>query len=121
MTSENSGCDAPPPAPVVRESIHREVTSLLELALTGDLTKDRTATERRAVRSLGALVRLQEHHAVDGRGRCSICRAAPHLWWPWPRRIVCTVHSVLASFVYQPDRCPQPVTAESVEPAECAS
>jgi hypothetical protein len=81
----------------------RELAELLELVLAGDLVADRAAAER-LVCSLGALVRLQQCHRVDEHGRCSTCRSAPRAWWPWPKRITCTVHSALSFYLRQPER-----------------
>jgi hypothetical protein len=82
----------------------RELTELLEQVLTGDLVADRAAAER-LVRSLGALVWLQQRHRVDEHGRCLMCWPLPRTWWwPWPKRTTCTVYSALSCYSGQPDR-----------------
>lgn len=56
------------------------------------------------MRCLGALLRLQQRHRVDERGRCAICRVARRSWWRlWRRRSTCTVHSALSFYLRQPD------------------
>lgn len=87
----------------LHEAYGRELAELLELVLAGDLVADRAVAER-LVRSLGALVRLQQCHGVDEHGRCSTtCRSVPRMWWPWPKRITCTVHSALSFYLRQPE------------------
>jgi hypothetical protein len=98
----------------------RELTELLEQVLAGDLVADRAAGER-LVRSLGALVRLQERHRVDEHGRCSTCRSAPRAWWPWPKRVPCTVHSALSFYLRQPDWAVLPVITNNAPTARGAS
>ena len=73
----------------LHEAYGRELTELLEQVLAGDLVTDRAASER-LVRSLGALVWLQERHRVDKHRRCSTCRSVPHAWWPLAQ--TCPVH-----------------------------
>jgi len=86
------------------EEYERELAGLLEQVLAGDLVEDWAALERLVVRVVGAQLRLQELHRVDERGRCSFCwRASRQWWWPWPRRITCTVSSALGFFLRQPD------------------
>jgi hypothetical protein len=82
----------------------RELAELLEHVLAGDLGTDCAAVERLVVRFLGALVWLQQHHRVDQRGRCSICRSPRRAWWPWPKRTTCTVYTALRFHLRQPDR-----------------
>ncbi|MGI9004084.1 MAG: hypothetical protein ACR2GH_20955 [Pseudonocardia sp.] len=91
------------PSPTTAYQVYGcELAELLEQVLAGDLVSDWAAVERQTVRSVGALVRLQQHHRVDARGRCSICRATPRAWWPWPKRIPCTVHTALSFHLRQP-------------------
>jgi hypothetical protein len=82
----------------------RELATLLERVLAGELVTDRVVVERRVVRALGALVRLQQRHTVDEQGRCSICRTAPRGWRRWPQRATCTVNSALSFYLSQPER-----------------
>lgn len=83
----------------------RELAELLDAVLAGDLVSDRAAVERQVVRSVGALVQLQQRHRVDERGRCSTCRSVPRKWWrPWLKRTTCTVYSALNFYLRQPDR-----------------
>jgi hypothetical protein len=57
------------------------------------------------VRSLGALVRLQQQlHRVDERGRCSICRTIPRGWRRWPKHTTCIVDNALSFYLHQPER-----------------
>jgi hypothetical protein len=88
----------------LHELYGRELAELLDAVLAGDLVTDWASVERRVVRALGALVWLQRCHRVDRRGRCLICRAAPRWWWPWPKRVPCTVHSALSFHLRQPER-----------------
>jgi len=75
----------------------RELPELLDAVLASNpVTDSAVAVERRVVRSLGALVWLQQNHRGDERGRCSICRTTPRTWWrPWLRRSPCTVQTAL--------------------------
>jgi hypothetical protein len=82
----------------------RELAELLNTVLAGDLVSDWAAVERQVVRSLGALVRLQQLHRVDERGRCSICRTIPRGWRRWPKRTTCTVDNALSFYLHQPER-----------------
>lgn len=82
----------------------RELAELLDAVLAGDLVTDWASVERRVVRALGALLRLQQCHRVDARGRCPICRATPRWWWPRPKRTTCTVYSALRFNLRQPER-----------------
>lgn len=102
------------PAPLALHAAYgQELAELLEQVLAGDLVKDRPAGER-LVRSLGALVLLQERHGVDEGARCLFCRAARRGWrWLWPKRTTCTVHSALGFFLRQPEWVVLSVIADS--------
>jgi hypothetical protein len=78
----------------------RELTGLLDEMLASDLVMERAAAER-LVRSLGALVWLQQRDRLDEHGRCLLPRT---WWWSWPKRTTCTVHSALGFYLGQPDR-----------------
>ncbi|MGH3973287.1 MAG: hypothetical protein ACRDS9_08175 [Pseudonocardiaceae bacterium] len=72
----------------------RELAGLLEEIRAGEvptLVVDQMTAERWLVRLAGALMRLQERHQVDERGRCSVCRPIPGKWWRRPpTRTTCT-------------------------------
>ena len=89
-----------PDPSALHEAYGRELAALLEQLLAGDLVADRAVAER-LVRSLGALVWLQQQHRVDEHGRCLLPRT---WWWPWPKRTTCTVHSALGFYLGQSDR-----------------
>ncbi|MDQ2708394.1 MAG: hypothetical protein M3Z25_12455 [Actinomycetota bacterium] len=92
----------------------RELAELLDAVLDGDLVSECAAVERQVVRSVGALVQLQQRHRVDERGRCSTCRSASRKWWRlWPRRSTCTVHSALSFYLRQPHWVVLSVIADS--------
>lgn len=93
-----------PAPPVLHELYGRELAELLDAVLAGDLGTDWASVERRVVCALGAFVRLQQRHKVDEHGRCSICRSVPRAWWPWPKRVPCTVHAALSFALRQPAR-----------------
>ena len=88
----------------LHEAFSQELAKLLDAVLAGDLVTDWASVERRVVRALGALMRLQRCHRVDRRGRCPICRATLRWWWPWPKRVSCTVHAALGFHLRQPER-----------------
>lgn len=118
-----SGCAVSQPAPpIVAEAYGRELAELLDAVLAGDLVTDHAAIiERRVVRSLGALVWLQQRHRVDKRGRCSICRPARRAWWRlWPQRTTCTVHAALSFYLRQPDWAVLPAITDSTGTAQRA-
>jgi hypothetical protein len=95
------GCAVSLPDPMTLYAAYgRELAELLEQVLAGDLVADRAVAER-LVRSLEALVWLQQRHRVDEHGRCLLPRT---WWWPWPKRTTCTVHSALGLYLGQPDR-----------------
>ena len=89
------------------EAHGRGLLELLDLLLTGEVISDR-ATVEHLVRSVGALLRLQDRHRLDERGRCAICWPIPPTWWrPWPKRSICTVHAALSFFLQQqPSQAP---------------
>ncbi|MGH3973464.1 MAG: hypothetical protein ACRDS9_09070 [Pseudonocardiaceae bacterium] len=93
-----------PAPPALHEVYGRALAELLDAVLAGDLVTDWASVERRVVRALGVLVRLQQRHKVDEHGRCSICRSVPRAWWRWPKRATCTVHSALSFDLRQPER-----------------
>lgn len=79
-----------------------ELSELLDTLLAGEVVTDR-ATAERLVRSVGALVRLQQRHRLDDHGRCALCWPVPRHWWrPWPKRSTCTVHTALGFYLRQP-------------------
>lgn len=79
-----------------------ELSDVLDLVLAGDAVADRAIAER-LVRAMGALLRLQERHGIDARGRCAVCWTSPRRWWrPWPTRSICTVYEALRFFLRQP-------------------
>jgi hypothetical protein len=86
------------------EEYRRELAEFVELVRTGKAFSDRAAAERLAVRLVGALTHLHMRHRVDERGRCSTCRSVARAWWPWPKRITCTVYSALGASLRQPER-----------------
>ena len=65
---------------------------------------ERVETERWLLGIAGELPPLLERHQVDRRGRCSVCRAAPRWWWPWPKRTTCTVRAELCFSLRHLDR-----------------
>ena len=73
-----------------RPLVEEDLTDLHDLAL---VVEDR-ATAERLLRIIRALATLSEQHAVDPRGRCTLCRA-PRRRPRW-RRHACTVHTTLA-------------------------
>ncbi|MGH3971965.1 MAG: hypothetical protein ACRDS9_01355 [Pseudonocardiaceae bacterium] len=103
----------PPALHELHELYGRELAELLDAVLAGDLVTDWASVERRVVRALAALVRLQQRHKVDEHGRCSICRSVPGAWWRWPKRTMCTVHSALSFNLRQPKRFVLPVITEN--------
>lgn len=104
------------------EAVYREHGGVLDAVLAGDLVNDRVAVdnrvalERQVVRAVGALVRLQQRHAVDAHGRCSICRIPPRGWRRWPKRTTCTVNSALSFYLRGPTPRPdQPLSGPPCE------
>lgn len=87
------------------KAYRQELAALLELVLAAQLVDNWAAVERLVVQVVGAQSRMLEEHAVDERGRCSICRATPRAWWwPWPQRVPCTVYSALGFDPHHPGR-----------------
>lgn len=78
--------------------LSKELSSLLEIVLAGEVIEDRAIAER-LVRFLGASISLHERHEVDRYGRCTRC-AAP--WRPWRREHSCSVYSTLVFCLTQP-------------------
>lgn len=99
------GCAMSTPDPLASHDMHeRELAELLERVRAGEVPAvmmDQATAERWIVRLVGALVRLQQLHRVDERGRCSVCWTMPR---PWRRRTTCTVDSTLGFFLRQSDR-----------------
>lgn len=78
-----------------------ELSDLLDTVLAGEVVSDR-ATAERLVRSVGALVHLHQQHPVDARGRCGVCCPVRRWWRPWSKRSICTVHTALSFYLWQP-------------------
>lgn len=78
--------------------LSKELSSLLEMVLAGEVIADRAIAER-LVRFLGAAITLHERHEIDRYGRCARC---PAPWRPWRRPRLCSVYSTLAFCVTQP-------------------
>jgi hypothetical protein len=92
---------------MVHEAYTRALIGLVDEIVAGGVPAvvlDQATAERWLIRLVGVLVWLQERHRVDGRGRCSICRAAPAVWWPWPRRSACTVFTALSLYLHESAR-----------------
>ncbi len=98
-------CAMSTPDPPASHDMHeRELAHLLERVRAGEVPAvmmDQATAERWIVRVIGALVRLQQLHQLDKRGRCSVCWTMPR---PWRRRTTCTVDSTLGFFLRQSDR-----------------
>jgi hypothetical protein len=105
------GCAVNPRA--LHELYGQELAELLDTVLAGDLVTDWASIERRVVRALGALVRLQQRHKVAEHSRCSICRSVPRGWWLWPKHTTCTVHNALSSSLRQPERLVPSIITEN--------
>lgn len=88
--------------PTCYRLLDEELSSLLEVVLTGEVVGDRATTER-LVRFLGAVTSLHRRHEVDRHGRCVRC-AATRRWWSWRRPRTCSVYSTLAFCLTQPFR-----------------
>lgn len=94
-----------PPDPQTRYAMNgRALAEQLEQVLAGELVADPAAVERQIVRSLGALIWLQQRHHVDARGRCAICRPGRAWWWLSSPRCACTVQAALNFHLHQPER-----------------
>jgi hypothetical protein len=88
----------------LQEEYERELADFVEAVRSGEAFSDQAVAERLSIRLVGALLPLQQCHRVDHLGRCSICRATPRWWWPWPKRVPCTVHAALRFALRQPAR-----------------
>jgi hypothetical protein len=88
----------------LQEEYEQELAAFVESVRSGTAFDDQATAERLSIRLVGALLPLQQHHRVDHRGRCPICRATPRWWWPWPKRVPCTVHAALGFALRQPAR-----------------
>jgi hypothetical protein len=88
----------------LQEEYERELAAFVESVRSGEAFSDQATAERLSIRLVGALLSLQQHHCVDRHGRCPICRATPRWWWPWPKRVPCTVHAALRFALRQPAR-----------------
>jgi hypothetical protein len=86
----------------LQEEYERELADFVESVRSGEAFSDQTTAERLSIRLIGALLWLQQCHRVDRHGRCPICRAIPGWWWPWPKRVPCTVHAALGFALRQP-------------------
>lgn len=89
---------------ILQGEYERELADFVESVRSGEAFSDQATAERLSIRLVGALLWLQQRHKVDEHGRCSICRAAPCWWWPWPKRVPCTVHAALGFALRQPAR-----------------
>jgi hypothetical protein len=67
-------------------------------------TAEHLETERWLLGIAGELPPLLERHELDKRGRCSVCRAAPRWYRPWPTRTTCTVRAELCFSLRHLDR-----------------
>jgi hypothetical protein len=74
----------------------QQLAALVELIRSGQAFTEPTTAERLLLPLVGVLTQVHQEHQVDNYGRCSICRATPRAWRPWPRRTACTVHAALA-------------------------
>ena len=86
----------------LQEEYERELADFVESVRSGTAFDDQALAERLSIRLVGAWLRLQQCHRVDRHGRCPICRATPRWWWPWPKRVPCTVHAALGFALRQP-------------------
>lgn len=78
------------------------LADLLDTLLAGEIVNDR-ATAERLVRLVSAATSLNERHAVDGRGRCTVCReASTWRWRLWQQRLSCSVYETLSQHMTQP-------------------
>jgi hypothetical protein len=89
---------------ILQEEYERELADFVESVRSGEAFSDQATAERLSIRLIGALLPLQQRHRVDRHGRCPICRATPRWWWPWPKRVPCTVHTTLGFALRQPAR-----------------
>jgi hypothetical protein len=89
---------------ILQDEYERELAAFVESVRSGEAFSDQATAERLSIRLVGALLRLQQCHRVDHRGRCPICRATPRWWRPWPKRVPCTVHAALSFSLRQPAR-----------------
>lgn len=81
--------------------LNKELSSLLEIVLAGEVISDRAVAER-LVRFLGAVISLHERHVVDRYGRCGRC-AARHRWWrPYRQSHPCSMYSTFVFCLTQP-------------------
>jgi hypothetical protein len=92
----------------------RELAVFVDSVRCGEAFSDQATAERLSIRLIGALLSLQQRHRVDHHGRCPICRATPRWWWPWPKRVPCTVHTAVGFALRQPERFVLPVITENV-------
>ncbi|WP_436760327.1 hypothetical protein [Streptosporangium sp. V21-05] len=63
---------------------------------------DQATVEKWLPRLAGALLRVNQRHRVDARGRCRPCRPArlrARWWWPWWARSARTVQPTLAHYL----------------------
>ncbi|MGH4011634.1 MAG: hypothetical protein ACRDTH_26300 [Pseudonocardiaceae bacterium] len=88
----------------LQEEYERELANFIESVRSEEAFSDQATAERLSIRLVGALLWLQQCHRVDRHGRCPICRATPRWWWPWPKRVFCTVHAALGFALRQPAR-----------------
>lgn len=100
---------------ILQEGYERELAAFVESVRSGEAFDDQATAERLSIRLVGALLWLQQCHRVDRHGRCPICRATPRWWWPWPKRVPCTVHAALGFALRQPERFV--LSALTAEPA----
>ena len=110
------------PDPVTQhEEYTRQLHAVLEQLSMGDPEADPPAVDHQLVRSLGALLRLQQTHRIDDHSRCGICRSAPRgWWWPWPKRTTCTVHNIVGFFLRQPDWAVRTILAHTHQPCDAS-
>ncbi|MGH3874923.1 MAG: hypothetical protein ACRDSR_26045 [Pseudonocardiaceae bacterium] len=102
----------------LQEEYERELAAFVESVRCGEAFSDQATAERWSIRLVGALLWLQQCHRVDRHGRCPICRANLRWWWPWPKRVPCTVHSALSFHLRQPERFVLSVITENAATVE---
>lgn len=93
---------APPTLHEVHDRRLKELLSQVIAAEVPAIIVDQATAERWLLRLAGALLRVDQRHRVDARGRCRLCRPArlrARWWWPWWARSACTVQPTLAHYL----------------------
>jgi len=91
-------------APTLHEIHDRRLKELLNQVIAADVPAiivDQATAERWLLRLAGALLRVNQRHRVDARGRCRLCRPERlrARWWPWWIRSACTIQPTLAHYL----------------------